>query len=76
MTQNATVRDGWFKSSLSFANGNCVEVRFLAKGNVLVRNSRHVGQGFLEFTPDEWYAFIGGAKNGEFDLPLLASDAE
>jgi hypothetical protein len=56
----------WVKSSLSFANGNCVEVQD-APGEVRVRNSRDPGQGTLTFTPDEWDAFLGGIRNGEFD---------
>jgi hypothetical protein len=57
----------WVKSSLSFANGNCIEVAELAGGEVGVRNSRDAGGPVLRFTPDEWRAFIGGAKGGEFD---------
>ena len=57
----------WVKSSLSFANGNCVEVADLAGGEIGVRNSRHPEGPVLRFTPDEWHAFIGGAHNGEFD---------
>jgi hypothetical protein len=57
----------WLKSSLSFANGNCVEVASLSDGDMGVRNSRDATGPVLRFTPDEWDAFIGGAKNGEFD---------
>jgi Domain of unknown function (DUF397) len=57
----------WVKSSLSFANGNCVEVANLPGGEVGVRNSRDIPGGVLRFTPDEWHAFIGGVRNGEFD---------
>jgi hypothetical protein len=57
----------WVKSSLSFSNGACVEVASLADGGVGVRNSRHSEGPVLEFTPDEWHAFLGGARNGEFD---------
>ena len=57
----------WIKSSLSFSNGNCVEVASLADGGVGVRNSRHPEGAVLAFTPDEWHAFIGGVQNGEFD---------
>jgi hypothetical protein len=31
---------GWVKSSLSFSNGNCVEVTALPGGGVAVRNSK------------------------------------
>jgi hypothetical protein len=57
----------WVKSSLSFANGNCVEVADLSGGEIGVRNSRHPEGPVLHFTPGEWQAFIGGAHNGEFD---------
>ncbi len=57
----------WVKSSFSFSNGNCVEVASLADGEVGVRNSRDSGGPVLRFTPDEWHAFLGGVRNGEFD---------
>jgi hypothetical protein len=57
----------WVKSSLSFANGNCVEVADLSGGEIGVRNSRDAEGSVLRFTPDEWHAFIGGVRNGEFD---------
>ena len=57
----------WVKSSLSFSNGNCLEVASLADGGVGVRNSRDAGGAVLQFTPDEWHAFLGGVQNGEFD---------
>lgn len=60
--------DGWFKSSLSFANGNCVEVQFLTDGGVQVRNSRDRAGAVITYTREEWEAFLGGVKNGEFDL--------
>ena len=57
---------GWIKSSLSFSNGNCVEVAALP-GGVGVRNSRDPDGPVLRFTPAEWRAFLGGARLGEFD---------
>jgi hypothetical protein len=63
----ATKIDTWIKSSLSFANGNCVEVADLRGGEIGVRNSRDSAGPVLRFTPDEWHAFIGGVRNGEFD---------
>jgi len=57
----------WIKSSLSYANGNCVEVARLPGGTIGVRNSRDSGGPVLRFTPDEWHAFLGGVRNGEFD---------
>jgi hypothetical protein len=57
----------WVKSSLSFSNGNCVEVASLPDGEIGVRNSRDVQGAVLRFTSDEWHAFLGGVRNGEFD---------
>jgi hypothetical protein len=57
----------WIKSSLSFSNGNCVEVAGLGGEEIGVRNSRDRGGAVLRFTPDEWDAFLGGVRNGEFD---------
>jgi hypothetical protein len=57
----------WTKSSLSFSNGNCVEVAGLADGGVALRDSKHPGGPVLRFTPSEWDAFVGGVRNGEFD---------
>lgn len=60
----------WIKSSLSFANGDCVEVARLADGRVGVRHSKRPGGPVLRFTPAEWTAFIGGVASGEFtELP-------
>jgi Domain of unknown function (DUF397) len=57
----------WVKSSLSFANGNCVEVANLPNGKIGVRDSKNSEGPVLRFTPDEWHAFLGGVRNGEFD---------
>jgi hypothetical protein len=57
----------WVKSSLSFSNGNCVEVASLPGGGVGVRNSRDAEGPVLRFTLGEWHAFIGGVQIGEFD---------
>ena len=57
----------WVKSSLSFSNGNCVEVASLPEGEIGVRNSRDAEGAVLRFTSDEWTAFLGGVRNGEFD---------
>jgi Domain of unknown function (DUF397) len=57
----------WVKSSRSGpTGGNCVEVAFLADGQVAVRNSRHAAGPALVFSLQEWAAFVGGARDGEF----------
>jgi hypothetical protein len=62
---DATVH--WIKSSLSFANGDCVEVARLPDGRVGVRHSKDPIGPVLRFTPREWSAFIAGIHGGEFD---------
>lgn len=59
----------WFKSSFSAA-GNCVEVAHLPGGGVALRDSKDRTKQPHTYTRGEWDAFLRGAKNGEFDLPL------
>jgi Domain of unknown function (DUF397) len=60
----------WRKSARSGpTGGNCVEVAFLAGGDVALRNSRQPDGPALIFTTAEWDAFIGGARDGEFGSP-------
>ena len=60
----------WRKSVRSGpTGGNCVEVAFLADGDVALRNSREPDGPALIFTTAEWDAFIGGARDGEFGSP-------
>ena len=56
----------WIKSSLSFSNGNCVEVASLPDGEIGVRHSKDSEGSVLRFTPDEWDAFLGRVRSGEF----------
>ena len=57
----------WVKSSLSFSNSNCVQVASLPDGGIGIRDSKNPGGPVLRFTSDEWRAFIGGVRDGEFD---------
>ena len=59
----------WFKSTASAA-GNCVEVAHMPGGRVAVRDSKDRAKSPHVYTRREWEAFLVGAKNGEFDLPL------
>jgi uncharacterized protein DUF397 len=59
----------WRKSSFSGnGGGSCVEVGQDADGMILVRDTKDRSQPMHRYTPDEWRAFVAGARNGEFDL--------
>ena len=57
----------WVKSTRSQHNG-CVEVAF-DDGQVAIRDTKDRQGPVLVFTANEWEAFIGGARDGEFELP-------
>ncbi|HEY1625307.1 MAG TPA: DUF397 domain-containing protein [Streptosporangiaceae bacterium] len=59
----------WFKSSFS-GGGGCVEVAHLPEGGVAVRDTKDRAKAAHVYTRGEWQAFLIGAKNGEFDLPV------
>ncbi|HEX8858104.1 MAG TPA: DUF397 domain-containing protein [Actinomycetes bacterium] len=56
----------WRKSTYSNMNG-CIEVAF-ADGRIAVRDSKDRQGPVLIFEPHEWEAFLGGVRDGEFDL--------
>ena len=58
----------WHKSSRSSDNGACVEVADNLPDVIAVRDSKDPTGPTLTFTPTEWAAFLGGVKDGEFDL--------
>lgn len=59
----------WKKSNRSNGNGgnNCVEVMDTGTG-VRVRDSKDADGPILDYTYDEWNAFVAGAKDGEFNV--------
>jgi hypothetical protein len=58
----------WIAGSRGGPDGaNRVEVAFVGEA-IAVRDSQNPGGPALIFTPAEWDAFVGGAKDGEFDL--------
>jgi hypothetical protein len=59
-----------FRKASGCADKNCVEVA-VTPDAVGMRDSKDNGHGaVLTFTPDEWAAFLGAARKGEFDLPV------
>jgi hypothetical protein len=60
MTTHPTAPEqGWFKSSRSANNANCVEVR-IASHAVDVRDSKDRTGPTLAFTPTAWTGFLAG----------------
>jgi hypothetical protein len=58
----------WHTSTYSGGN-SCVEVAFI-DGHVGVRDSKDRTSPPLVFSVREWEAFLAGARDGEFELPL------
>lgn len=56
-----------FRKAGGCADKSCVEIAMA--GDVIgIRDSKDHGRGpVLAFTRDEWAAFLGGARKGEFD---------
>ena len=60
----------WRKSSYSGSNGgNCVDVACNLPGTVAVRHSKDPDGLVLVFTPEEWNAFLHGARKGSSTCP-------
>lgn len=55
---------GWESSTFRGA-GTCVEVARPMDGSVYVRDGKDPGGPVLEFTREEWTAFVLGVQNGE-----------
>ena len=58
----------WRKSSFSNAQLECVEVAFLADGDVALRESDAPGQVVVT-SAAKWDAFLAGVRGNEFDRP-------
>jgi hypothetical protein len=57
----------WIKASASDTGSSCVEQR-RHDGMIEVRDTKAQGQGpVLQFTSDEFAAWLDGARRGEFD---------
>lgn len=51
----------------------CLEAAVVGDG-ILVRNSVDP-EGTLMFTREEWVAFVGGVRDGDFDFGLVPQSA-
>jgi hypothetical protein len=48
------------------ATGSCVEVAKIGDNRYLIRDSKNPHTPPLEFTAEEWVAFVGGVADGDF----------
>lgn len=55
---------GWFKSSFSGADKNCVEVAFLADGAVGIRDSKNPAGPALVVGSAAWDSFLASVARG------------
>ena len=63
--------DGFFTSANTRKTNPpwfCVSVKRLDNGDIGVRDTKDSTKTTLTFNPDEWSAFIQGAKDREFDF--------
>ncbi|MGX6605132.1 DUF397 domain-containing protein [Micromonosporaceae bacterium Da 78-11] len=60
-------RNVWRKSTRSSGSGQCVEV-MATDDAVLVRDTKDRNLPAHRYTHAEWAAFVGGVRDGEFDL--------
>ncbi|GAA1748744.1 DUF397 domain-containing protein [Streptomonospora arabica] len=52
----------WYVSTYTGGQGNCVQVADLPAGARAVRDSKHTGEGALDFPSAEWTAFLASAR--------------
>jgi hypothetical protein len=57
----------WKVSTRTGGEGNCVEVA-VTDETIYVRDTKDRSKAPHAYTRAEWDAFIGGVKDGEFDL--------
>jgi hypothetical protein len=60
-------QSGWFKSSYSAQNGDCVEARRRADGGLDVRDSKDSSNPVIAVTAHHWAAFATAVKEGAFE---------
>ncbi|WP_280201933.1 DUF397 domain-containing protein [Nocardia cyriacigeorgica] len=57
----------WLKSSRSAPSKDCVEIAFLGRAGVGVRDSKNPTGATLVFTLKEWDGFTARVRRGEFE---------
>jgi hypothetical protein len=58
----------WLKAQRSTGHGQCIEIAVtIDKTKIAMRDSKDPDGPILVYTPNEFSAFLDGARNGEFD---------
>lgn len=60
----------WFKAEASGGNGGCIEVAFLADGQVGIRDNEDMENPPFVVSRHVWACFLDGASKGEFTPPV------
>ena len=55
-----------WRTALNCEGGACVRVA-ATENSVFIGSTKHPSGPAIEYTPDEWHAFVTGIKNGDFD---------
>jgi Domain of unknown function (DUF397) len=67
-------RDDEYRISSFSGSGSCVAVTQTTEGVIIVKHSQRP-EPHVMFTSKEWWAFVAGVKNGEFDFPIITESA-
>ncbi|MFB9662910.1 DUF397 domain-containing protein [Glycomyces mayteni] len=65
----------WVRPDADDGTPGELEIGFATNGLVAMRRTDDPEGTILIYTPDEWEAFVGGVRDGELDLSVLAEDA-
>ena len=61
------IHDRWFLPRRTSNSNTCVETRFTDDA-VYVRNNLRPDAGTVVFTHDEWWVFVAGVRDGDYDV--------
>lgn len=65
----------WVRPDADDGTPGELEIGFAPDGLVAMRRADDPGGTILIYTPEEWKAFVGGVRDGELDMSVLAEDA-
>ncbi|MFB9661357.1 DUF397 domain-containing protein [Glycomyces mayteni] len=66
----------WVRPDAADGEPGELELGFADNGLVAMRRVDDPSGTILIYTPGEWEAFVGGVRDGELDLAVLAADVE